>query len=171
MRRVLLAALVSCAVAGAPASAGGARPVSTATRLSSARQMLVVTTPGWNAVRGTLYAFERGADGAWVPARWAAGTPREDAARGLSFVVGKDRPAGGPGAGAAIPGLPNGQRPGRAPHGMGTLPLASRPGAAKLGHFATIGVTEVVMRLPSAGRDDVMPELDRQAELVATLRA
>ncbi|MCC6988009.1 MAG: hypothetical protein IT181_03360, partial [Acidobacteria bacterium] len=97
MRRVLLAALVSCAVAGAPASAGGARPVSATTRISSARQMLVVTTPGWNAVRGTLYAFERGADGAWVPARLTAGPSRDAAARGVSIVVGTSGTAWDPG--------------------------------------------------------------------------
>ncbi len=60
---------------------------------------------------------------------------------------------------------------GRDPHDMMIVPFGSLPTPAKLEHFASIGVTEVVMRLPSSGRDDVMPELDRQAELVATFRA
>ena len=53
---------------------------------------------------------------------------------------------------------------------MEIVPFGSLPTPEKLEHFASIGVTEVVMRLPSAGRDEVMPELDRQAELVAALR-
>ncbi len=124
MRRVLLAALVSCAVAGAPASAGGARPVSAATRLASARQMLVVTTPGWNAVRGTLYAFERGTDGRWAPARWTAGAAAEDAARGVSIVVGKNGTAWDPGLVPPIAGPTKVEGDGRSPAGAFALGTA-----------------------------------------------
>ena len=73
-----VAVLVAGVVTGATASAGGARPVSTAALLKSAGQMVLVTTPAWSTVRGTLSAFERGADGTWQPAHLsgvAASTP------------------------------------------------------------------------------------------------
>jgi hypothetical protein len=40
------------------------------------------------------------------------------------------------------------------------------PDAGKLEHYASIGVTEAVLRLPSAPRDAVMPELDAYARFV-----
>jgi len=133
MRRVLLAALVAGVVAGAPVSAGGARPVSAATLLASARQMLVVTTPGWNAVRGTLHAFERGTDGVWVPARWSAGTRRDEAVRGVSIVVGKNGTAWDPALAPPITGPAKAEGDGRSPAGVFALGTAfgfARPAEA-----------------------------------------
>jgi D-alanyl-D-alanine dipeptidase len=124
MRRVLLAALLGCAVAGAPASAGGARPVSATSLLAAARQLVVVTTPGWNAVRGTLYGFERGADGAWAPARWAAGMRREGPARGVSIVVGKSGTAWDPALVPPIAGPTKAEGDGRSPAGVFSLGTA-----------------------------------------------
>ena len=124
MRRVLLAALVGCAVAGAPASAGGARPVSATSLLAAARQLVVVTTPDWNAVRGTLYGFQRGADGAWVPARWSAGPRRGDAARSVSIVVGKNGTAWDPGLAPPIAGPTKAEGDGRSPAGAFALGTA-----------------------------------------------
>jgi L,D-peptidoglycan transpeptidase YkuD (ErfK/YbiS/YcfS/YnhG family) len=61
MPRLLLAAavlaLASCV--HAPPDAGNA------TRWQHARQMVVVTTGGWDDVHGQLRTFERGDDGAW----------------------------------------------------------------------------------------------------------
>ncbi len=58
-----LAALGQAACAHAPATpAATAGPAS---RWAEAGQMVVVTTPGWDAPRGELRAYERGADGAW----------------------------------------------------------------------------------------------------------
>jgi hypothetical protein len=37
------------------------------------------------------------------------------------------------------------------------------PDPAKLDHYASLGVTEAVLRLPSAERDTVLPVLDRYA--------
>jgi hypothetical protein len=53
---------------------------------------------------------------------------------------------------------------------MEIVPFGSIPDAGKIDHFESIGVTEVVMRVPSAGREEVLPILDRQAELVAAHR-
>jgi probable F420-dependent oxidoreductase len=43
------------------------------------------------------------------------------------------------------------------------VPMGVVPDAAKLDHYASIGVTEAVLRLPSAERDSVLPVLDRYA--------
>jgi len=40
------------------------------------------------------------------------------------------------------------------------------PDPGKLEYYASIGVTEIVLRLPSAGRDRVLPKLDEYATLV-----
>jgi probable F420-dependent oxidoreductase len=81
-------------------------------------------------------------------------------------------PVGGAGLTNAIPTLREAvAAAGRDPDEMEIVPFGSLPDPAKLEHFAAIGVTEVVLRLPSAGRDQVLPELDRQAELVATIRS
>ena len=45
---------------------------------------------------------------------------------------------------------------------MGVLPSRE-----KLDYFAAAGVTEAVLRLPSAPRDEVLPELDAFARFVA----
>ena len=50
------------------------------------------------------------------------------------------------------------------------VPFGSHPTAEKLDHFASLGVTECVFRLPSAPADVVLAELDRQAALVNDLR-
>ena len=60
---------------------------------------------------------------------------------------------------------------GRDPASMRIVPFGSHPTPDKLEHFASIGVTECVFRLPSAPRDEVLPVLDEQARLVASLRA
>lgn len=64
----LMAGLALSALPGAPsavlpgAAAQETRPVSP---LNGARQLLVVTTSGWDTVPGVLRRFERGRDGAW----------------------------------------------------------------------------------------------------------
>lgn len=62
MLRTLLASTVLSLAALSPAA--GAETGATA-RWSQATQMVVVTTPGWDAPRGELRAFERDAGGAW----------------------------------------------------------------------------------------------------------
>jgi probable F420-dependent oxidoreductase len=76
-------------------------------------------------------------------------------------------PIGGAGLARAIPEL---QRvvaeAGRDPSTLKIVPFGSIPDPGKLEHFATIGVTECVFRVPSAGADVVVPILDRWAELI-----
>ncbi len=55
---------------------------------------------------------------------------------------------------------------GRDPDTLRIVPFGSHPTPEKLEHFASIGVTECVFRLPSAPADDVLPILDEQARLI-----
>ncbi|MGZ4682742.1 MAG: LLM class F420-dependent oxidoreductase [Acidimicrobiales bacterium] len=77
-------------------------------------------------------------------------------------------PVGGAGLGSAIPEL---QRvvadAGRDPSTLEIIPFGSLPDKGKLEHFETIGVTECVFRVPSAGADVVLPILDEWAALIA----
>jgi probable F420-dependent oxidoreductase len=76
-------------------------------------------------------------------------------------------PIGGAGLTTAIPEL---QRvvadSGRDPATLEIVPFGSIPDRGKLEHFASIGVTECVFRVPSAGADVVLPILDEWAELI-----
>jgi probable F420-dependent oxidoreductase len=76
-------------------------------------------------------------------------------------------PIGGAGLSTAIPEL---QRvvaeAGRDPSTLEIVPFGSIPDPGKLEHFAPIGVTECVFRVPSAGADVVLPILDDWAELI-----
>jgi probable F420-dependent oxidoreductase len=77
-------------------------------------------------------------------------------------------PVGGAGLSASIPEL---QRlvaeAGRDPSTLEIVPFGSLPDPGKLEHFASIGVTECVFRIPSAGADVVLPILDEWAALIA----
>lgn len=53
------------------------------------------------------------------------------------------------------------ERLGRDPSSLEVVPFGSLPSAEKMEHFRSLGVTEVVLRLPSAGRDEVLADLDR----------
>lgn len=54
----------------------------------------------------------------------------------------------------------------RDPDSLQIVPLGVRPDAEKLAHYASLGVTEVVLRLPAADRDAVLPVLDRFARFL-----
>ncbi len=76
-------------------------------------------------------------------------------------------PIGGAGLGEAIPRLREaGADAGRDPDDLRIVPFGSHPNPEKLDHFASIGVTECVFRVPSAGRDEVLAVLDEQAALI-----
>ncbi len=124
MRRAHPVALVLGLLAGASVLAGGARPPSPASLLASARQMLVVTTPDWTSVRGTLFGFERRRDGAWGAARWAAGARRDEAAHGVPIVVGTEGTAWDPGVVAPVAGPIKAEGDGRSPAGVFALGTA-----------------------------------------------
>ncbi|MDP6866891.1 MAG: LLM class F420-dependent oxidoreductase [Acidimicrobiales bacterium] len=48
----------------------------------------------------------------------------------------------------------------RDPADLSVIPIGSVPEAGKLAHYAELGVTETVLRVPSAGRDEVLRALD-----------
>jgi probable F420-dependent oxidoreductase len=55
----------------------------------------------------------------------------------------------------------------RDPSTLRIIPFGTVPSPGKLEYYASIGITEVVLRLPSASRDRVLPLLDEYAQLVA----
>lgn len=76
-------------------------------------------------------------------------------------------PIGGAGLAEAIPRLHEQvAAAGRDPAELRVVPFGTIPDPGKLAHFASIGVTECVFRLPSAPRDIVLPVLDRWAALL-----
>jgi probable F420-dependent oxidoreductase len=76
-------------------------------------------------------------------------------------------PIGGAGLRAALPELRRAfEARGRDPATLQVVPMGVLPDAGKLEHYASIGVTEAVLRLPSAPRDAVMPVLDAYARFV-----
>jgi probable F420-dependent oxidoreductase len=80
-------------------------------------------------------------------------------------------PIGGAGLEEAVPRLrAQVAEAGRDPDDLRIVPFGSLPDHAKLDHFEGIGVTECVFRLPSAPRDEVLPVLDRWADVVAERR-
>jgi len=79
-------------------------------------------------------------------------------------------PIGGAGLREALPALREAVAArGRDPSALEIVPLGVLPSAAKLAHYASIGVTEAVLRLPSAPRDAVLPLLDDYAKLAASV--
>lgn len=76
-------------------------------------------------------------------------------------------PIGGAGLTAAIPELRRAvEDAGRDPSTLEIVPFGSLPDPGKLAHFEAIGVTECVLRIPAASRDDVLPVLDAHAAAV-----
>ena len=77
-------------------------------------------------------------------------------------------PIGGAGLSQSIPQLRDTvAEAGRDPSTLQIVPFGSIPDHGKLDHFEQIGVTECVFRIPTAGRDRVLPVLDKWAALVA----
>jgi probable F420-dependent oxidoreductase len=76
-------------------------------------------------------------------------------------------PIGGAGVAAALPALHEATRAaGRDPAGIRVVIYGAVLDEPKMAHYAGLGVSEVVLRLPSAGRDEVLPALDRLARWV-----
>ncbi len=76
-------------------------------------------------------------------------------------------PIGGAGVRAALPELRRAmERAGRDPACLRVVTFGSIPDPGKLDYYASIGVTEVVFRLPPAPADVVLPLLDDYAKLV-----
>jgi probable F420-dependent oxidoreductase len=76
-------------------------------------------------------------------------------------------PIGGGGMKAALPDLHRalGER-GRDPSEVRVVPMGVLPDPGKLEYYASLGVSEVVLRLPSAPRDRVLPALDEFSHYV-----
>ena len=76
-------------------------------------------------------------------------------------------PIGGAGLKQALPELRRlfAER-GRDPAALHVVPMGVLPDRAKLDYYASLGVTEAVLRLPSAPRDEVLPVLDEYARFV-----
>jgi probable F420-dependent oxidoreductase len=80
-------------------------------------------------------------------------------------------PIGGHGLTDAIPRLKEAvEATGRDPSKIEVVPFGSIPDQAKLEHFQEIGVTQCILRLPSAPESVVMPILDRYAGLISEMR-
>jgi alkanesulfonate monooxygenase SsuD/methylene tetrahydromethanopterin reductase-like flavin-dependent oxidoreductase (luciferase family) len=76
-------------------------------------------------------------------------------------------PIGGAGVRAALPDLHRAcEDVGRDPSTLHIVPFGTLPDAGKLEYYESIGVTEVVLRLPSGDADRVLPILDEYAPLV-----
>jgi probable F420-dependent oxidoreductase len=77
-------------------------------------------------------------------------------------------PIGGAGLQRTLPELRRAcEARGRDPGELQVVPLGVLPDRAKLEFYEKLGVTETVLRLPSAPRDEVMPVLDDYARFVA----
>jgi len=78
-------------------------------------------------------------------------------------------PVGAKGIRDALPDLwAKVEAAGRDPQDFEIVPFGSEASAEKLDYFESIGVTEVVFRLPPAAADQVLPILDRQAQVIAS---
>jgi len=76
-------------------------------------------------------------------------------------------PIGGSGLEAALPALRDAMvERGRDPATLRVVPMGVLPDPGKLAHYASLGVTEAVLRLPSAPRDVVLPRLDEYAKYI-----
>jgi probable F420-dependent oxidoreductase len=81
-------------------------------------------------------------------------------------------PIGGGGVRESLPALHQAlAEAGRDPASLQLVLFGSLPTPAKLEYFSTLGVTEVVCNLPSAGADETLPVLDHYAELVSQAHA
>ena len=136
MRLTRALALVVTIGAGATASAGGARPVSPAELLDAARQMVLVTTPDWNTVQGTLRVYERAGTGPWTPARVGGGAP-------IAIVVGKSGTAWDPAMVPPVAGPVKAEGDGRSPAGVFALGTAFGFAKAADARWTKLGYTEL----------------------------
>lgn len=80
-------------------------------------------------------------------------------------------PIGGAGMADALPDLRRRwEEAGRDPGALEVVPFGAFPTAGKLEHYDALGVTETVAFVPSAGRDEVLPWLDKLVDVFADHR-
>jgi len=76
-------------------------------------------------------------------------------------------PIGGAGIGKALPELRRVmEEAGRDPRTLRVVPFGTVPDRGKLDYYASLGLEEVVVRIPSAPAAEVLPVLDRYATLL-----
>jgi probable F420-dependent oxidoreductase len=76
-------------------------------------------------------------------------------------------PIGGAGLSRTLPELRGAMKAaGRDPDGLHIVPIGVIPEPAKLEHYEAVGITEVVLRVPARGRDEVMAVLDDYARYI-----
>ena len=76
-------------------------------------------------------------------------------------------PIGGAGVSAAMADMhAAAERAGRDPAELTVIPFGTLPDRGKLDYYETLGITETVLRLPSADRDEVLLTLDSFAPFV-----
>src|SRR5699024_2271052 len=72
-------------------------------------------------------------------------------------------PVGGAGVADAVADLRRAAEDvGRDPAELTVTPFGTLPDEGKLDYYRSLGIQEVVLRLPSAGRDEVMRAIDEQ---------
>lgn len=77
-------------------------------------------------------------------------------------------PVGGAGVAAAMADLrAAAEKLGRNPAELTVVPFGTLPDQGKLDHYESLGIPETVLRLPSAGRDEVLATLDSFAPFLA----
>ena len=77
-------------------------------------------------------------------------------------------PIGGRGVRTALPELPRAvEAAGRDPATIRVVPFGTIPDRGKLDYYDSLGIDEVVLRVPAGGRDGVLPVLDEYRELVS----
>lgn len=78
-------------------------------------------------------------------------------------------PVGGAGVAAAMAQLHEaGAKVGRGPEEFTVVPFGTLPDRGKLDHYESLGIAETVLRLPSAGRDEVLRVLDSYEPFLAS---
>ena len=77
-------------------------------------------------------------------------------------------PIGGRGVRTALPELHRAvEAAGRDPATIRVVPFGTIPDRGKLDYYDSLGIDEVVLRVPAGGRDGVLPVLDEYRELVS----
>jgi alkanesulfonate monooxygenase SsuD/methylene tetrahydromethanopterin reductase-like flavin-dependent oxidoreductase (luciferase family) len=76
-------------------------------------------------------------------------------------------PVGGAGLNEALPQLARvAEQAGRDPASVRVVPFGTVPTAGKLDHYRSLGLREVVLRVPSGTADEMLGALDRLAVFV-----
>jgi probable F420-dependent oxidoreductase len=76
-------------------------------------------------------------------------------------------PIGGAGVAAALPALrAAAEKAGRDPKQLSVVPFGAIPSRGKLDYYASLGIREVVLRIPSVGRDAALRTLDEFTQFV-----